>query len=885
MLELIDIKKNYYVGEETVEALKGVSLKFRKNEFVSILGPSGCGKTTLLNIIGGLDRYTSGDLLINETSTKMYRDSDWDTYRNHSIGFIFQNYNLIPHQTVVENVELALTLSGVSKKERRMKALEVLKMVGLEDKINNKPSQLSGGQMQRVAIARALINDPEILLADEPTGALDTKTSVQIMDILKTIAKDKLIIMVTHNPDLAEEYSNRIIKLVDGEVVADSNSFDGVVLETKSGENNSNDSKVTLKKKNTAMTFWTALSLSFKNLLTKKGRTIMVAFAGSIGIIGIALIMSVSNGFQEYIDKVQEDTLSTYPVTLESTAVNYGSMMTEMQQTGEKDVVVEDGYITSNNSLAQTIEMMHKMMTLTQTKNNLAAFKKYIENSDEIKNNSSAIQYVYDMNLNIFNNNYEQVNPNEIFKIILGEELYNNFVGMASQSGTDITKMAGFNVWTEMLDNLDLIQSQYNLLEGEWPVEENQIVVVVDKNNQISDYVLYSLGLKDVKELEGAFDKYNKGEQIEVSESKFTYEDILNLKYRITMPYDYYEKKGNIYSAIDLSDEANLKNIVDKGIELEVVGILQPKDSASATSINGAVAYTTSLTKKYISLIQNSQIVKDQMDNKNYSVFTGLKFGAELTKEQVEAIIDANIPDPNQAAEMKKYIDTMGMDVITQMLISYGFYKPNESYDENLKKLGYVDIDNPYAINIFPLDFNSKDVITNCINEYNKQAEAAGRDEDVITYNDYIGLLLNSITDILDIITYVLIAFVAISLVVSSIMIGVITYISVLERTKEIGILRSIGARKRDISRVFTAETVVIGFAAGALGILVTIVLIIPINIIINSLAGFSINAARLPIDGALILVLISMILTVISGLIPSKFAANCDPVEALRTE
>ena len=893
MLELKEIKKNYYVGEETVEALKGVSIKFRKNEFVSILGPSGCGKTTMLNIIGGLDRYTSGDLLINDVSTKKYKDNDWDTYRNHSIGFVFQNYNLIPHQTVVENVELALTLSGISKNERRKRAIDVLKQVGLSDKINNKPSQLSGGQMQRVAIARALINDPDIILADEPTGALDTKTSVQIMEILKSISNNKLIIMVTHNPDIANEYSTRIIKLVDGEVVADSNPYDGkeqvnLVNKLKNVENKPVQ-EVKKGKKNTSMSFLTALSLSFRNLLTKKGRTIMVAFAGSIGIIGIALIMSVSNGFQKYIDKVQEDTLSTYPISLEASTLDYGGLITEMQQAEEenKDKDYEEGYITSNNTLINIVEGVQKMIDLSSKKNNLSAFKNYLEGNADIKQYSSAIQYVYDFNFNIYNSSYQQVNPNEIFKIMFGEDKFQGYEDMTSGSG--MAQMSGLNVWTEMLDNMDLIQSQYDIVDGDWPTSYDEIVIIVDQYNQISDYVLYSLGLKDVSELEGIIDKYNKGETIEPKPVKFTYQDILNLRYKVTMPYDYYDKQNGIYTKVELNDE-NIKSIVDKGIELKVVGILKAKDSASATSINGAIAYTSALTNKYIEKIMSSNIVIEQMANPTINIFTGLPFlQVEITQDMVIAMVDKYITDNNlseqEANVIRNYILQMSTDEIVAFLKSQGFLDEEASYEGNLKTLGYIDKNNPLKINIYPLDFESKDIITNYINEYNKKAESEGRDDDVITYTDYIGLLLDSITTILDVITYVLIAFVAISLIVSSIMIGVITYISVLERTKEIGILRSIGARKRDISTVFNAETLVIGFTAGVIGIGVTLLLTIPINLIINAIAGFTLNAAKLPAVGAIVLIVISMLLTVVAGLIPAKFAANRDPVEALRTE
>lgn len=880
MLELRNIKKDYHVGDETVQALKGINIKFRQSEFVSILGPSGCGKTTMLNIIGGLDRYTSGDLLINGISTKEYKDSDWDTYRNHSIGFIFQNYNLIPHQTVVENVELALTLSGVSKTERRKRAIEVLEKVGLKDKIKNKPTQLSGGQMQRVAIARALINDPDILLADEPTGALDSKTSEQIMEILKSISKDKLIIMVTHNPELAEQYSNRIIRLVDGEVVDDTNPFNE--KEEKKVEKPIK-AKVNKGKKNTSMSFMTALALSFKNLLTKKARTIMVAFAGSIGIIGIALILSVSNGFQNYIDKVQEDTLSTYPITLEANTMDYGSLMTELQGTEVEKVEPQDGVITSNDSLSQMLKTMQKLMTQAIKKNNLGKFKEYVETTNDIKQHSSAIQYIYDIEFNIYNNKYEQVNPNEVFKVVLGEEQYEQF------EGNPMMSMSGFNVWSEMLDNMDLIKTQYDLLDGNWPINETDIVVVVDENNQISDYVLYSLGLKDVTELEGAFDKINNGEPIETTPVSFTYEDILGLKYKLVLPNQMYKKQGNIWVEKNAEGE-DFKTLIDEGIELNVVGILRPKDSASATSISGAIAYTAALTDLYIDAGLESDIVQEQMANPEINIFTGLPYEKEdVTKESILSYLDAQFAagliEDSQYIMYKGMISNMDEDSEQFKAIVQMFLDSKETYESNMKKIGYIDKSNPTKINIYAIDFESKDQITSLINAYNDTEEAAGREDNVILYTDYMGLLLNSITTILDVITYVLIAFVAISLVVSSIMIGVITYISVLERTKEIGILRSIGARKRDISRVFTAETVVIGFAAGAIGILITLVLTVPINLIINAIAGFTINAAKLPLLGGLILIGVSMLLTVIAGLIPSRFAANRDPVEALRTE
>lgn len=878
MLELKNIKKNYYVAEETVEALKGVNINFRKNEFVAILGPSGCGKTTLLNIVGGLDRYTDGDLVIRGKSTKDFKDQDWDTYRNHTIGFVFQNYNLIPHQTVLENVELALTLSGVSKAERRKRAIDALVDVGLADKIYNKPNQLSGGQMQRVAIARAIVNNPDILLADEPTGALDTKTSVQIMDILKSISKNKLIIMVTHNPQLADDYANRVIKLVDGVVIDDTNPYE-LVEEEVIIEESKKEKKKNIKK--TSMSFRTALSLSFKNLLTKKARTLMVAFAGSIGIIGIALILSVSNGFQNYIDKVQEDTLSTYPIQIDNVTVDASSMLEQMTATTSKDVEVKDGYITSNDSLMQLAELAQKLKQEAVVTNNLKAFKDYIESTDNIKQYTNAVQYVYDVRLNIFTSSGTQINPNNIFELMMGD-YYDEYKDMMSMAG-GIMPTTGFNVWSEILDNKELIQSQYDLLDGTWPKNHNDIVIVVDENNQISDYVLYSLGLKDQKEIENLLEKYEKGEEIVYSQSTFTYEEILNLKYNLVLPYQFYERDDEVGYWKDISKNENFfETVKGESIELNVCGILRPKASASATSIGGAVGYMSTLAIEYTKKAESSDIYLEQIANPEKNVFTGSKFtGREILTQMIDEYIKQAGLSEEEANTYKAMFDTMSTDQISDFFKKMGIPISFSNYESNLRDLGYIDYDNPQSIKLYPKDFESKDLISEEIKKYNEKVDS----KDEISYTDYIGIFLSSISVIIDVITYVLVAFVAISLVVSSIMIGVITYISVLERTKEIGILRSIGARKRDVSRVFTAETVVVGFAAGALGILISVILIIPINLIINYLAGFPINAASLPVLGAVILIAISVLLTVIAGVFPSKLAAKRDPVEALRSE
>ena len=854
MLKLIDIKKDYIMGNDTVHALKGININFRNSEFVSILGPSGCGKTTLLNIIGGLDRYTSGDLVINGTSTKEYKDKDFDTYRNHRIGFVFQNYNLITHLSVLSNVELALTLSGVSKLERREKALEVLERVGLKDQINKKPNQMSGGQMQRVAIARALINDPDIILLDEPTGALDSKTSVEIMELLKEIAEDKLLIMVTHNPDLAEKYSSRIIKLLDGKVIDDSNPYKG---KEKIKKDNSGEK--------TSMSFFTALHLSFNNLLTKKGRTLLTAFAGSIGIIGIALILSLSNGVQSYIDGVEEDTLSSYPVTVERDAVDFTSLLEEMMKMTETGDDNDSGKIKTKNIMNDMLEAM----TSDKNSNNLKKFKDYIDNNSEFKQYTSNIQYGYPLKINVYNedinNKIIRVNPNEIVdKMGLGDayEMSSSFMS---------ENMNDNDVWKELYDNEDLLNSQFEVIEGKMPAKKNEVVLVVDKNEEISDYTLYTLGYLDQDELIDNMNKMLKGEEIKSSkELSYDYKDFIGDKFKLVLNTDIYEKENGIW--IDKSnDEKFIKNMLKDKEELEIVGIIKPTSSTNNLLMYGGIGYTKELTHYVINEIKSAEIVKDQLDNKKINIFTGLKFGK------------GDFSLDSLTFEQQKYV--MGLSDSEKLEFYEKYKKYSEAtYESNLESLGYVDIDNPSLINIYAKDFDSKEKVTDLIESYNKKQQSAGNDEDIINYSDLVGMMMSSVKKIINMISYVLIAFVAVSLVVSSIMIGIITYISVLERTKEIGILRSLGASKKDISRVFNAETFIIGLTSGVIGIGVTVLITIPASIIVYNMTGIA-NIASLPVVGAIILIVISMILTIVAGLIPSRIASKKDPVEALRTE
>lgn len=867
MLQLKNITKNYLSGDNEVQALKGIDIEFRENEFVSILGQSGCGKTTLLNIIGGLDRYTSGDLIINGKSTKEFKDKDWDTYRNHSVGFVFQSYNLIPHQTVLANVELALTISGVGKAERKKRAIEALQKVGLGDQLNKKPNQMSGGQMQRVAIARALVNDPDILLADEPTGALDSKTSVQVMEILKEISKDRLIIMVTHNPELAKKYSSRIVKLLDGKIIDDSNPYKSSEEDVKKARNKKD------KSGKASMKFTTAVRLSLNNLMTKKGRTFLTSFAGSIGIIGIALILSLSHGMQSYINRVEEDTLSSYPLTIQEASIDVTSMLEAMMGNGEKEEH-NDNKIYSRpivNNILETVS------TKLQT-NNLEEFKKYLESGDtNIKDYINAIQYEYNLNLNIYKQNedktYQQVNPSKVFDELGFGEMMESRQSASSMMSSSMA-MTQTDVWTEMLDNQNLLQSQYDVLAGKWPTKYNEVVLIVDENNEISDYTLYSLGIKDIKELNESMEKIKNKEKVEAGESEsYSYDDLLNYKFKILLNTDYYKESGNAWQDMSNDDEY-MKNVVDNAEEITIVGIIKPNEENVSSSGAGMIGYTKELKEYVINKINETEIVKEQKENPNINVFTGIEF----PKNQNSSFDYSQLTD-----EQRMYMATLSEAELAELMKNYA-ENSTATYDSNLSTLGVVDLNKPSTINIYPKDFESKDMITTRISEYNDKQTNDGKEENVITYTDIVGVMMSSVSTIINVISYVLIAFVGISLVVSSIMIGIITYISVLERTKEIGILRSIGASKKDVSRVFNAETLIIGLVAGLIGIVVTLLLNIPINMIIKSIVGIS-NISKLPTAGAIILVVISVGLTMIAGLIPARFAAKRDPVEALRTE
>lgn len=865
MLNLKNITKVYRTGGESVEALKGVSLRFRKNEFVSILGQSGCGKTTLLNIIGGLDRYTDGDLVIRGKSTKQFKDRDWDSYRNRSVGFVFQSYNLIPHQSVLSNVELALTLSGVSKSERRRRAKEVLTKVGLGDQLRKKPNQMSGGQMQRVAIARALINNPEILLADEPTGALDSETSIQIMELLKEVAKDRLVIMVTHNPELAKEYSTRIIRLLDGVVTDDTMPYTDEEAKAQPPAEKKG------KKKNPSMSFFTALSLSLNNLLTKKGRTIMTSLAGSIGIIGIALIMSVSAGVSAYITGIEESTMASYPVTVNETTMDtaamIGSLMSSNMNASDDR---EEGRIYSNDVMVPMIESM----TAGITTNNMTDFMKYIEGESGIREYVNDVKYTYITGLNVYLETEDGYRKGV-------SDIFEMYEVLGLNTG-DVSMMAGgmssaSTVWTELVGDADYIAETYDLIHGDYPKNANEVVLIVDKDMQMSDYTLYSLGIRDTAEvktyLEESQKALAKGEKYEntIKTKDYSYEELCGYKFKVLTDADYYsydEDKKLITEISELAVNEKLKDAT----ELEIVGIVRNHDDDAASNYAGSIGYTAKLMSELIKKTNEHPAVKAQLENETTDLFTGLSFEEkEYTADEIRAYL-SNDPEMSQYASMPD-----------DMLIQYGaaMMKTQATYDGNLDKLGHVDKDKPSMISIYPKDFDAKDVITDKIAEYNDAAE----EKDKITYTDTVAMLMSSVTTIVNAISYVLIAFVAISLVVSSIMIGIITYISVLERTKEIGILRSIGASKKDISRVFNAETTIVGFTAGAMGIGITLLLLIPINAIIHHLTGIATLTAVLPAAGGVGLVVISVVLTVIAGLMPSRYASNRDPVVALRTE
>ena len=1015
MLELKNIVKDYPAGDGTVHALKGISLNFRNADFVSILGPSGCGKTTMLNIIGGLDKYTQGDLIIGGTSTTAFKDRDWDGYRNHSIGFVFQSYNLIPHQTVLQNVELALTLSGVSKAERRERAKKALEAVGLATQLKKLPGEMSGGQMQRVAIARALVNDPDIILADEPTGALDTETSIQVMEILKEISKDRLIIMVTHNPDIAERYSTRIIKMLDGEITGDSNPLTDEEIEKLRKEDAEKKEKQS-KKKLPSMSFATSFGLSLKNLFTKKGRTILTSFAGSIGIIGIALIFSVSHGMTTYIDYVQEDTLSSYPLTLQAQNVDFGSLLETYINLvkGNKDHDHDAVY-----QKPAMYDLVNTMSTLQDKTNDLRSFKKYLEeerSNPESKSGLhdalSAVQYTYNLSPLIYTKSVDgtiihsdvQELMSRIFMKSMSKMLGNMLGGddEGSSSSSSLLSPSMFtsssatygmgsntymNIWQEMVPGMngeirtELLEKQYDVIYGTWPAAYNEVVLVLDENNEIGDMALYALGLVSEKEIDDIMDAAINNTTVEKKQVKWSYEEICKTEFRMILNADCYRKDQTTGLYTDLRDtDAGLKYLYDNAIQLKVVGIIRPAEDAVSNMLTGAIAYTHLLTEYVIEKNNESEAIAAQKADPSVDIFTGLAFKdkegklsdeqkAEVFKKNVDLLSDKelaklyvkikSVPPEDvlkesiektlgsmsredidrliiqgivsqtgmSEADVREYVSAMSDEEIYAMLsqtlqeqvkAAYaaqveaqmgtlneeqlaGAFRQEQAtfteeqmveyyellnfsrsnYDANLVVLGCVDLDDPFGINLYASSFANKDIIKDAIDAYNEAADEGSQ----IEYTDIIGLLMSSITTIINAITYVLIAFVAISLVVSSIMIGVITLISVQERTKEIGILRAIGASKRNVSHMFNAETMIIGFTAGLLGVVVTYLMCIPINIILHNLTGLHNLSAILPIPVALVLITISVLLTLISGIIPSRSAAKKDPVVALRTE
>ncbi|MBQ9558148.1 MAG: ABC transporter ATP-binding protein/permease [Clostridia bacterium] len=867
MLELKNIVKTYDEGSSAVEALKGISVGFRESEFVAVLGPSGCGKTTMLNIIGGLDKYTDGDLFIDGVSTKEYTDLDWDSYRNHSVGFVFQSYNLIPHQSVLSNVELALTLSGVPKAERRERARRMLEKVGLGDQVGKKPNQLSGGQMQRVAIARALVNDPKIILADEPTGALDTETGVQLMEILKEIARDRLVIMVTHNPELAEKYATRTVRLLDGRITDDTVPFDAsAALKAEAKAEAKADRKARREKKKRAkahsMSFATALSLSLKNLFTKRGRTVLTSFAGSIGIIGISLILAMSHGATNYIHRVEKDTLSGYPITIEKQSVDVASLLESLR--GARGVPEERPLdrVYSSNMMS---DMLKTMLSEVQT-NDLKSFKTFIDGGESgLDALTTDIQYAYDIDLNLYNvdgaGGVTRVNPSAVF----------DFMGMNTMAQTNPLASSGLsnsNIWREMMGNREFMNEQFDVLAGRMPEGYDEAVIVVDEYNRVSDYTLYALGLKDAAELEQMFKALmNGGEMPQTEEAEYSYEELLGLRFRLMLNCDYYTRLGERW--VDMSADGDyVAKKLENAEEIKIVGVIRPAENALVTMLRGGmVGYTHELTEHLINRVNESEIVKAQRADPETDVLTGMaftggRFDVSALPEEQQAYL-AGLSEEERAAAIAALSAASG-----------------DTYESVMRKIGGVDLDTPSVISIYPKDFESKDSIEEVIAGYN---ERMGEGYE-IRYTDYIGLLLTSVTTIINAISYILIAFVSVSLVVSSIMIGVITYISVLERTKEIGILRSIGASKKDISRVFNAETLIIGLTAGVMGILITLILLIPANIVLKSLTDIS-GLAALPTVGAVALIAVSMLLTLVAGLIPSRLAAKKDPVEALRTE
>jgi len=879
MLVLKNITKDYSEGETRVEALRGVDLTFGESEFAAILGPSGCGKTTLLNIIGGLDRYTTGDLIIRGKSTKQFTERDWDTYRNHSVGFVFQSYNLIPHQTVLANVELALTLSGVSREERRRRAVDALEQVGLGDQLKKKPNQLSGGQMQRVAIARALVNDPEVLLADEPTGALDSGTSIQVMEILQQVAKDRLVIMVTHNPDLADQYATRIIRLMDGRVTSD-NAAQGIAA--------AEEQETGAKQRKTSMSFVTALNLSLNNLMTKKGRTILTAFAGSIGIIGIALILSLSNGVNRYIERVQRDTLSSYPLQIDERTVDMTDTVAGLMDIDLEGKEREDGKVYSGSRMTR---LMSSWMSGV-TENNLEAFKAWLEDpATGIDPLVSGISYEYNTPLLIYRTDLDtpvQVNPSTVMESTGMADMMSM---MGSGTGIQETMMSStarqLNVFEPLLDNEELLRSQYAVLEGRMPQAKDEVVVILNDRNELSDYTLYSLGLRDQSELKEQFDQLMHGVALETEELVFSYEDLLGISFRLLLNTDVFERYGALWTDRSGDPEYIAKKL-ENAMELKVVGILKPTKSGFGSE-SGGIGYRSELMDDLLERVRNSEIVQEQLATPDTDVFTGQPFSA-VEQDALSLLDSMEVEDFMEMLEDKGLIPAgmipeeyrifLTKDLLKQFVGEGVMMISGNTLEANLEKMGVSNPDKPASVLIYPKDFESKNRITAKIEAYNAQV---GEDR-AVSYTDYVGLLMDSVTTIVNAISYVLVAFVAISLVVSSIMIGIITYISVLERTKEIGILRSIGASRRDVSRVFNAETLIIGFSAGVIGILVTLGLTVIANIVLTNLTGIPDIAALPPVAGV-ILVGISMLLTLIAGIIPSRIASRKDPVVALRTE
>ena len=841
MLQLQHISKVYHTGNQEFHALKDISIRFRENEFVSILGQSGSGKTTLLNIIGGLDQYTSGDLLIQGKSTKQFKDRDWDSYRNHTIGFIFQSYNLIGHQTALSNVEIAMTLSGVSKAERKKRAIEVLERVGLKDHLYKKPSQMSGGQMQRIAIARALVNDPKVILADEPTGALDSETSVQIMDLLKDIAKERLVIMVTHNPELAQKYSTRIVQVLDGNILSDSNPCEPTE-ETK---------QVDIQFTKTKMSFITALVLSFNNLLTKKGRTLLTAFAGSIGIIGIALILALSNGVSDYVKKVQEDTLVSLPLTISEQ--NQSNLLATSPDLSEKPY--KDNHELGINTI------LTNLLKKQIGKNDLASFKTYLEeHASKVESLTKDIRYRYNLQPFIYASDTSN-GPKSILPSALADE-----VETANQTMKGY--LQNLNYWSELSSDSSMLESKYDVLEGRFPQDKSEIVLIVDENNQISDLLLYSLRIKDPSEL-------NDTKKLdELSSQTYQYSDFIGKTFKAVVNTNRFVKENNLW--LNKIDNASyMKTQIENGLQLKIVGVLRQKDGTSSgvNTPSGGIAYTSALIDYTSEYIQNSDIVKEQEANQNLNVFTGKDFAKDpkpfssenLTEE--EKIQLAKMTPEEQAQYIQQYNDNSA-----------------STYEENLAKMGVINKSKPAAIELYTSSFQQKQDLKEFINAYNTAKKEAGEDDKVLAYSDDIQSIMSSITTLVGVVTTVLVGFVAISLIVSSIMISIITYISVLERTKEIGILRAMGASKKDIRRIFTAETAIEGLISGVLGIAITFLATFPINAIVAKMTNVG-NVAQLPIEVALILIGISIVLTMLAGLIPSRIAAKKDPVESLRSE